>query len=510
MPIGFWPILGACLIGLLGLSLVICTGFATYQYLLGPYVTRKLVHKYLFKRRIAWVSLIAVLLCTAMVLIVISVMGGWLTTFKAKFRGMSGDIVITRSGLDGFSGYEEIIAKLRDLPEIETSLPLVRAFGLININNRIKEGVEVTGLDIAAFSKFNNFRESLYRQYKEPIATGQVPPEVASFSLLPDVKYQMFRPKDKQALQRPGIIVGAPLVGMRKDKSGKLIPPIGLYEAWASLDVVPNAADSYSLKDAQPQTTIYWIVDASSTQLYQLDERSVYVPFDQLQKDLQMDARKYIDADTGHEMVSPARCNEIQVKLKPGVDRDAVVAKIREIVEPFQPASLYPVNVFTWDRQPQTAKFLNAVENEKLMMTFLFGVISLVAVFLIFCILYMIVVEKTRDIGIVKSVGTTNLGVAGIFLSYGLAIGIVGAVLGLVAGGLILHYINEIHSGIAWLTGFQMWDPEVYAFDEIPNELDPTTTVIVLIVAIMSAVMGAIVPAYRAAKLNPVEALRFE
>ena len=64
-------------------------------------------------------------------------------------------------------------------------------------------------------------------------------------------------------------------------------------------------------------------------------------------------------------------------------------------------------------------------------MTFLFGIISLVAVFLIFCIFYMIVVEKTKDIGIIKSVGATAGGVAGIFLGYGLAIGIVGASLGL-------------------------------------------------------------------------------
>jgi lipoprotein-releasing system permease protein len=131
-------------------------------------------------------------------------------------------------------------------------------------------------------------------------------------------------------------------------------------------------------------------------------------------------------------------------------------------------------------------------------------------VFLIFCIFYMIVVEKTRDIGIIKSVGATSTGVAGIFLGYGLAIGIVGAGLGMLMAYLIVHNINELHTWMGHRLGIVIWDPQVYAFDTIPNQMDPKETTIIVIVAVLSAVMGALLPAIRAARLHPVEALRWE
>jgi lipoprotein-releasing system permease protein len=136
--------------------------------------------------------------------------------------------------------------------------------------------------------------------------------------------------------------------------------------------------------------------------------------------------------------------------------------------------------------------------------------ISIVAIFLIFCIFYMIVVEKTKDIGIIKSVGATSMGVAGIFLGYGTAIGIVGGLAGLGVAYLIVKNINEIHTWMGEILQLKIWDPEVYAFDVIPNTMDPKTVIIIVGVAIVSSVLGALLPAIRAARMNPVEALRWE
>ncbi|MCS7034650.1 MAG: FtsX-like permease family protein, partial [Phycisphaerae bacterium] len=113
-------------------------------------------------------------------------------------------------------------------------------------------------------------------------------------------------------------------------------------------------------------------------------------------------------------------------------------------------------------------------------------------------------------IGIVKSVGATSTGVAQVFLGYGLAIGLTGAVLGTLAGWLIVRNINWIHEQMGRLLGFKMWDPETYAFDTIPNTINPREAAVIFIVAVISSVIGALVPAIRAARLNPVEALRWE
>src|SRR5437762_7912152 len=94
-----------------------------------------LILKYLRKRRIAWVSLIAVMLCTTMVLVVISVMGGWLRMFKESFHGLSGDVMITSRSLTGFDHYQQYIDEVQKLPDVEAAVPVIRTFGLIKINN---------------------------------------------------------------------------------------------------------------------------------------------------------------------------------------------------------------------------------------------------------------------------------------------------------------------------------------------------------------------------------------
>jgi lipoprotein-releasing system permease protein len=100
--------------------------------------------------------------------------------------------------------------------------------------------------------------------------------------------------------------------------------------------------------------------------------------------------------------------------------------------------------------------------------------------------------------------------VAGIFLGYGLVIGIIGGGLGLLSAWLIVHNINELHAWLGRAFNIAIWDPQVYAFDTIPNTMDPKETSVIVIVAVVSAVLGALLPALRAASLHPVEALRWE
>ncbi len=99
----------------------------------------------------------------------------------------------------------------------------------------------------------------------------------------------------------------------------------------------------------------------------------------------------------------------------------------------------------------------------------LFMIIA-VAGFGILAIFYMIVVEKTRDIGILKSLGASGRGIMGIFLAYGLSLGLVGSGVGMVVGLLFVRYINPIADGLGWLTGHPVFNPAIYYFYKIPDD----------------------------------------
>jgi lipoprotein-releasing system permease protein len=243
---------------------------------------------------------------------------------------------------------------------------------------------------------------------------------------------------------------------------------------------------------------------------------------DILQKDLGMAAVSGVNIETNKPQEIPARVTHIHVRVKPGIDPNdearlnIICARAKKIVNGTlnsRASNEILVNgelarVSTW--QDEQRIWINAVENEKLLTVVLFAIISVVAIFLIFCIFYMIVVEKTRDIGIIKSVGATSAGVAGIFLGYGLVIGVIGAAMGLLLSYGIVHNINELHAALGRLLNVQIWNPEVYLFDKIPNTMSGKDIAIIIPIAVMSCVIGALVPALRAARMNPVEALRWE
>jgi lipoprotein-releasing system permease protein len=147
---------------------------------------------------------------------------------------------------------------------------------------------------------------------------------------------------------------------------------------------------------------------------------------------------------------------------------------------------------------------------ETAILNVLLFLIIAVAGFGILAIFLMIVVEKTRDIGILKSLGASAHGVMGIFLAYGLSLGLVGSGVGLVLGLLFVRYINEIAGLLGKITGRPVFDPSIYYFYEIPTIVNPWTIGWIVAGALVIAVMASVLPALRAAVLHPVEALRYE
>jgi lipoprotein-releasing system permease protein len=147
---------------------------------------------------------------------------------------------------------------------------------------------------------------------------------------------------------------------------------------------------------------------------------------------------------------------------------------------------------------------------ETTLLNILLFLIIAVAGFGILATFFMIVVEKTKDIGILKALGAESRGVMSIFLGYGFSLGVVGSGVGMVGGVLFVVYINVIAWLIEIVTGREVFDPTIYYFQEIPTVIDPLTITWVMAGSVLIAVLASVLPALRAARLHPVEALRYE
>ena len=201
----------------------------------------------------------------------------------------------------------------------------------------------------------------------------------------------------------------------------------------------------------------FTIVDFYESKMSEYDSNFVFVPIAALQR-----MRGMIEPETGLASV-----NSIQIKLKDGVSLDDVRNRLRQAFPP----ELYAVS--TWrDKQ---GPLLSAVDMEMAVLNILLFLIIAVAGFGILAIFFMIVVEKTRDIGILKSLGASASGIAGVFLGYGLFLGIVGAGAGLILGLTITWNLNRIRSFVEWWTGQSVFDPSIYYFFKIPTIIDPFT-----------------------------------
>ncbi len=262
-----------------------------------------------------------------------------------------------------------------------------------------------------------------------------------------------------------------------------------------------------------PNTTTFTVIDDEKTDVYTVDSKTVYVPFDTLQELCDMTERRDVENPA---LVDPARCSQIQIKVrKPYTSRRALIAVRRSIdaamhkfIDKHPDAVEVSPVVQTW--YEKLSQFIGPFEKQRTLITTMFGIISFVAVLLIFAIFYMIVVQKTRDIGIIRAVGGSATGVAQIFLGFSIATAAIGSAVGLLGGYLFVHYINRIQDWIAAWFGFRVWQPDVFLFERIPNEVDPATAVVIAVWAIASGLVGALIPSVMAGVADPVEAIRYE
>ncbi|MFN0137005.1 MAG: ABC transporter permease [Phycisphaerae bacterium] len=541
--------------------------------------------RYLHKRHIVYIAIGAVMLCTAMVLVVMSIMGGWLDQVKNRARGLLGDLVVDNRYYQGFPLYEEFIDQIRNWPEVEQATPVIYSYGLVRFQRTGRVAtVQIVGLKLEDTYAVNAFKQTLlYEKYypgtttlapqklpvigvERSIRIGSPDAQAAELDInvtlpgayqsaleaaraahlastgrvLEDTEYrdtglnEILRERGKPTIpgewtydpdaespalveeELPGAILGRDLISDRKE-DGKYVHFSRKGEK-VTLTIVPMS-DNAVLDN--PVKIVFRLADDSRTGIYEIDSRQTYIDFDLLQRQLRMNATDRISPEDGAVVGRiPARCSQIQIKLRDGANADNTALRMTAAYQKLLTTTKTPlspreadyvenVTVTTWQQTQQ--HIIGPVEKERVMMVIILGMISLVAVALELCILYMIVLQKTRDIGIVKAVGGSSTGVAAIWLIYGAAVGLVGGTLGTILGTVFVTNINDIQDLLIRINpAWRVWDMKVYSFDTIPSRIDPWDALTVFIIAILASSIGSLAAALRAGYSEPVQALGYE
>jgi lipoprotein-releasing system permease protein len=500
--------------------------------------------KYLRTRYLAVVCIVSVMLGVATLIVVNGVMSGFSNKLKDRLHGVLADLLIETDRADGFPETPAQIAARIEAspagPSVEAMSPTVEVFALLQFTVRDRNGqkvpitkhVRLIGVDPERHAKVGQFAEYLVRQKDS---------RSPSFELTPDALRQFDINRRMEAWDDPfapiGQPVAAPPAGKPQPQPGDFLktpppaPPSGS-PAIVPPPELPNEAPprmpgvilGYSLahyryKDPEtgearevevlkpgddvllatvgaggmkPVFGSFIVCDFFKSEMSEYDGSFVYVPLDDLQRLRGMDHR----------------VNSIQIKLKDNLANDSKLVHDKLIPDIQKVFGTGEAQVRSW--QMHQGPLLAAIDIERGILNLLLFMIVGVAGFSVLAIFTMIVSEKIRDIGVLKSLGASNRGVMGIFLSYGLLLGLIGCGLGTAAGLAITEYINEIEAFLTRLTGQQIFDRSVYYFDRIPTNIEPLSILLINFGAVGTAVVFSILPAWRAARLHPVRALRFE
>ena len=619
-----------------------------------------LTNRYLTSRVIPLLAVAAVALCVALVIVVVSVMTGFLDMVKSSGRTLMGDVIVGYP-VAGIPYYEELIQIIESQDEASAATAVVDTWGILRMpypdgDAKETEAVQVWGVEPGRFSAVTDYADNLLwnttpeqtRQWliadavvdaapeltdmldadqkvkilrefigADDVAEAEVRREAESLTReqwirrlttlgrFPAILEHVLSPeqldfvyereprlaKSDQVMQdgvdfmrdgRPAIVAGIHVSqGNTRNSEGEYdIARDGYWWLPRFEGVLTTIPIDSGGGLSEPESIILPFANEFSSGIFLIDESRILVPLSTAQELTHLDEAERVDINDPSQVIGidPARATMILVRsaegvtpdeLLPAVDRAyaTFLQKMRETIPsdimipaPGVNPGLY---IQTWEQHQ--SGFIGPVEKERELMRVLFSIVYAVCAALVLAIFWSIVHEKTRDIGILRSIGASRGGIVGIFLLYGLVVGVLGAILGLGLGWLIVKNLNLIHDGmsepplllgivllglggllmiwgllrlrgetllpvflggissipllalgsfVVWAAlnevGFIMWDPRVYYFTEIPDAVDMNSAVVTMILAILCSLVGALIPAIKAADTDPVNALRYE
>lgn len=444
--------------------------------------------RYLRKKKIVFLSIAAVALSTALLIVVASLFNGFIGAVEQVGREAFGDIYL--NPWVQIPEYGDLIERLESLPEVKAASAVLDTYGLLHIGRGDVRAIRILGIELPKYVEVSGLKESLLNQ-------KDVPGE-PSFAI-------------EDYPESPCGFVSIGVLGRPDEETDRY--DFEQIRSWFGKEVVLTTGAVIEKEGGtvsgeierrfKRRTLKFGIADIVFTGMYLRDSKDVYLPIEQV--------RELVG---GADLSRTGPHEVIQIKLAEGLKAEDMLGPVRKVWEGFArehnlPEYAVSEPLLKTSRQMQEF-FIAELKKQMAVLILIFGVVCSAAVLLIFCIFYMIVRLKQKDIAIVKSCGTTSGSVALIFVGFGVCVGIVGSGLGLILGYIVTDNINTIEGWIRVVFGLKLWKSSVYVFEKIPEQVDLGATFWIILFAIIAAGVGALIPAIVAARTKPVEILRYE
>ena len=410
------------------------------------------------KRKSTFISIITVISVAGVALgvmaliVVLAVMTGFEEDLKEKILGTNAHIVVLKS-TGGIENYEKMMDELKKTDGVVAATPFIYNQVMLSTGRNVS-GVVLRGVDVETDPTVTNLSKSLVE------------------GNLTDLEKPMSVPLADSEPPRPGVIIGAELaknLNLYKGDTVNVISPLGNI---TPLGMVPKMKQ-------------FRVVGLFNTGMFEYDSTLAYISLGEAQAFLGLD-----DSVTG-----------IQLKVSD-------VYKTGQIAHEINKTFGFPYYARDWMQMNKNILF--ALKTEKLVMFIILTLIVLVAAFGIASTLFMVVMEKTKDIAILKSMGATGRSIMKIFVIEGLIIGIFGTLIGVASGLLVALNLGPIVDVVQRVTGFELFSKDVYYLDHFPSQVVPADVLLISVTAVLISFIATLYPSWQASRLPPAEAIRYE
>jgi lipoprotein-releasing system permease protein len=400
---------------------------------------------------ISLLSFLGIMLGVATLIVVMAVFNGFHNELLTKVLGFTGHATLYHPQLEPVIDYTALEKRLEAVPGVLGATPLIEGQAMVS-STKSATGALVRGLKEDDFAKVQGISNKNLRTALVALGTPDAVPSVKGF--------------DKSG----GVAVGERMAWRHQLGLGSTLTLIS-----------PNGPDT--VIGNTPTIRDYQVVVIFKMDMAEYDENVVFLPLTEAQDFFQLD-----EGVSGMEVMV------------------ADPEDIQAMAQSLKTAAGTSYLLQTW--RDKNLAFFNALKVQQNVVVLVLSLVILVAALNIISGLFMLVKEKASNIAILRTVGATSGAIMRVFFMTGAAIGAAGTLAGLLLGLVICWNAENIRRAIQWFSGDDPFNAEVYYLSQLPTDIDPKQTIAIVLGSLLLSFLATVYPAWKAASLDPVEALR--